>query len=223
MPGFCGGGEREKCVLRRSSGMLPCDGSVRVSKNKSVAFSAREYLLKRHSMKTFLITLLGSVALTTGVWAAEQETNHMAPREVKAPGRPGYSQVADDDKAMDRAVEHAQRSLAFFMAALRAKKPGDAMFEIKKGYVDRDKVEHLWISHLTYDRKKFHGKINNRPLDVKNVRLGQRVTVAPGEVSDWMFLKNGKLIGGFTTRVLYARLSAKDKALFDKEAEFKIE
>lgn len=194
-----------------------------LSKNKSVAPSVREYSLETHSMKTFLITLFGSVALTSGVCATEKETNHMAPRAVKAPGHPGYSQVADDDKAMDRAVGHAQRSLAFFMAAWRAKKPGDAMFEIKKGYVDGDKVEHLWISHLTYDGKTFHGKINNRPLDVKNVRLGQRVTVVAGEVSDWMFLKNGKLIGGFTTRVLYARLSAEDKALFDKEAEFKIE
>ena len=174
-------------------------------------------------MKTFLITLLGSVVLTSGAPAAEQETTHMAPRVVKTPGHPGYSQVADNDKAMDRAVEHAQHSLAFFMAALRAKKPGDAMFEIKKGYVDGDKVEHLWISNLSYDGKNFHGKINNRPLDVKNVRLGQRVTIAPVEVSDWMFLKNGKLVGGYTTRVLYARLSATDKALFDKEAEFKIE
>lgn len=173
-------------------------------------------------MKTFLVALLGLAVLTRGVWAAE-ETSHMAPRQVKTPGHPGYNQIADNDKAMDRAVEHAQRSLGFFMAALRAKKPGDAMFEIKKGYVDGDKVEHLWISNVTYDGKTFHGKINNRPLDVKNVRLGQRVTVAPGDVSDWMFLKTGKLIGGFTTRVLYARLSAGDKALFDKQAEFKIE
>ena len=58
---------------------------------------------------------------------------------------------------------------------------------------------------------------------MKNVQLGQRVTLAPREVSDWMFLKNGKLMGGYTTRVLYARLSPEDKALFDKEADFKIE
>jgi uncharacterized protein YegJ (DUF2314 family) len=174
-------------------------------------------------MKTFLIALLGLVALAVSVRAAEEETTHMAGRAAKAPGHPGYAQVSDDDKAMDRAVEHAQRSLGFFMAVLRAKMPGDSTFEIKKGFVDGDKVEHLWISNVTYDGKNFHGKINNRPLDVKNVHLGQRVTVAPREVSDWMFLKNGKLMGGYTTRVLYARLSPEDKAQFDKEAEFKIE
>jgi len=124
---------------------------------------------------------------------------------------------------MDRAVENAQKSLGFFMAALRAKKNGDTVFEIKKGFIDGDKVKHLWIREVTYDGKNFHGKIDNRPLEVSNVQLGQRVSVAPQDVTDWMFLKDGKLIGGYTTRVLYARMSPEDKAEFDKRAEFKIE
>jgi len=174
-------------------------------------------------MKTFLMALLAFVAATASVWAAEEETGHMAGRAAKAPGHPGYAQVSDDDKQMDRAVESAQKSLGFFMAALRAKKNGDTVFEIKKGFIDGDKVEHLWIREVTYDGKNFHGKIDNRPLEVSNVHLGQRVSVAPQDVTDWMFLKDGKLIGGYTTRVLYARLSPEDKAEFDKRAEFKIE
>jgi uncharacterized protein YegJ (DUF2314 family) len=175
-------------------------------------------------MKPFLIVLLSVLAFSAApVRAVEEDTTHMAGREAKAPGHPGYTQVADDDKQMDRAVENAQKSLGFFMAALRAKKNGDTVFEIKKGFVDGDKVEHLWIREITYDGKNFHGKIDNRPLEVNNVRLGQRVTVAPQDVTDWMFLKDGKLIGGYTTRVLYARLSPADKAEFDKRAEFKIE
>jgi len=174
-------------------------------------------------MKIFYIALVGLFTLTMGLRAAEEESTHLAGRAVKTPGHPGYMQVADNDKAMERAVEHAQRSLGFFMAALRANKPGDTTFEIKKGFVDGDKCEHLWINKVTYDGKNFHGRINNRPLEVNNVRIGQRVTVAPREVSDWMFLKNGKLMGAYTTRVLYARLSPEDKAQFDKEAEFKVE
>ena len=174
-------------------------------------------------MKTFFIALLVLFTLTIGLRAAEEETTHLVGRAAKMPGHPGYMQVTDSDKAMEHAVEHAQRSLGFFMAALRANKPGDNTFEIKKGFVDGDKCEHLWINKITYDGKNFRGRINNRPLEVKNVRLGQRVTIAPREVSDWMFLKNGKLMGGYTTRVLYARLSPEDKAQFDKEADFKIE
>jgi uncharacterized protein YegJ (DUF2314 family) len=124
---------------------------------------------------------------------------------------------------MGRAVEDAQRTLGFFISALRAKKEGDTILEIKKAFVDGDKVEHLWIKAVTYDGKNFHGRVDNRPAEVGNVHAGERVTVAPREVDDWMFLKNGKLIGGYTTRVLYARLSPDDKARFDKNADYKVE
>jgi uncharacterized protein YegJ (DUF2314 family) len=174
-------------------------------------------------MKLFFAALTIALLGAAGQGAAEEETTHMAGRSAKAPGHPGYQQVSDDDQQMDRAVENAQKSLAFFMAALRAKKDGDSVFEIKKAFVDGDKVEHLWIRGVTYDGQNFHGQINNRPLDVKNVQLGQHVTVAPPAVDDWMFLKNGKLIGAYTTRVLYARLSPEDKAEFDRQAQFKVE
>jgi uncharacterized protein YegJ (DUF2314 family) len=175
-------------------------------------------------MKLFLITLLGIVSFGIGaVPAAEQDTRQTSSDETPASGKSSYANVSDNDKQMDRAVENAQRTLGFFMAALKAKKNGDTVFEIKKGFIDGDKVEHLWIKRVTYDGKNFHGEIDNRPNEVSNVHLGEHVTVAPRDVTDWMFLKDGKLIGGYTTRVLYARLSPEDKAEFDKQAEFKIE
>ena len=175
-------------------------------------------------MKLLLITLFAVLLFgIRAVPAAEQDTRQTASGETAASDKSGYANVSDNDKQMDRAVENAQRTLGFFMAALRAKKNGDTVFEIKKGFIDGDKVEHLWIKRVTYDGKKFHGEIDNRPNEVSNVHLGEHVTVAPQDVTDWMFLKDGKLIGGYTTRVLYARLSPEDKAEFDKHAEFKIE
>jgi uncharacterized protein YegJ (DUF2314 family) len=175
-------------------------------------------------MKLFFITLLGILSFgITAVPAAEQETAQTAGDETAASSKSGYAKVSDSDKQMDRAVENAQRTLGFFMAALRAKKNGDTVFEIKKGFIDGDKVEHLWIKRVTYDGKNFHGEIDNRPNEVSNVHLGEHVTVAPRDVTDWMFLKDGKLVGGYTTRVLYARLSPEDKAEFDKHAGFKVE
>lgn len=172
-------------------------------------------------MKTTLI-LICSLAFA-GFSQAAEETAHMAGRAVKTPGPPGYANVGENDKAMDEAVDRAQKSLGLFIAALQKGRVGDTRFEIKKGFVDGAHVEHIWIDHLTWDGKKFHGRINNQPLDVKNVRLGQSVTVAPRDVSDWMFLRDGKMIGGYTTRVFYQRLSASDRAEFEKEAHFTIQ
>jgi uncharacterized protein YegJ (DUF2314 family) len=175
-------------------------------------------------MKLFLITIVGIVSFgIRAVPAAEEDTGNTAGRVTPAPGGPGYAKVSDDDKQMDRAVENAQRTLGFFMAALKANKPGDTEFEIKKAFIDGDKVEHVWIRGVTFDGKNFHGKVDNQPVDVNNVHEGQRVAVAPQDVDDWMFLKDGKLIGAYTTRVLYARLTPEQKAEFDKNSAYKIE
>ena len=175
-------------------------------------------------MKLFFIAFIGILSFgIRAVPAAEQDTGQTASPATTASGKTDYAKVSDDDKQMDRAVENAQRTLGFFMAALKAKKNGDTVFEVKKGFIDGDKVEHLWIKRVTYDGKNFHGEIDNQPLEVSNVHSGQRVTAAPEVVTDWMFLKDGKLIGGYTTRVLYARLSPEDKAEFDKHAGFKVE
>ena len=81
-------------------------------------------------MKLFLITIVGIVSFgIRAVSAAEEDTGNTAARVTPAPGDPGYAKISDDDKQMDRAVENAQRTLGFFMAALRAKKDGDTGFQ----------------------------------------------------------------------------------------------
>ena len=175
-------------------------------------------------MKRFLVLWFGMTAAfsVTLALAAKEETGQTGESQAQQPSDPGYAQVSDDDKQMDRAVENAQKSLGFFMAVLRAGQSGDTAFEIKKAFVDGDKVEQIWIRRVSYDGKKFHGQIDNKPRDVKNIDLGERVIVQPQEVTDWMFLKDGKLMGGYTTRVLYSRLSPEDKAQFDRESNFQI-
>lgn len=173
-------------------------------------------------MKPLLIIAVAMFVCASGLRVAGEEAAQTTGAPANTGGRPGYAQVSNDDPQMARAVKDAQRTLGFFMAVLRAKKEGDTVLEIKKAFVDGDKVEHLWIRKVTYDGKNFHGQVDNQPAEIGNVHAGQRVTVAPREVNDWMFLKDGKLIGGYTTRVLYARLSPEEKARFDKQAQYKV-
>ena len=170
-----------------------------------------------------LLTSLFSIATLGTLYAQNDVSTPLAGQENNPRAATNYVDVADDDEAMVSAMENARKSLAFFIAALRAEKPEDSEFEIKKAFVDGDNAEHLWISDVAFDGKNFKGTINNKPVEVQSVKLGQRVTVTPEEVSDWMFVKDGKLVGGYTTRVFYARLSASEKARFDRETEFKIE
>lgn len=53
--------------------------------------------------------------------------------------------------------------------------------------------------------------------------MGQIVSVEPKEISDWLYIDHGKLVGGYTVRVHYNELSPEQKKKFDREADFKIE
>ncbi len=173
-------------------------------------------------MKTAILLsfICASLATTT---AAAQETQSVGQTAKKEAVPPEYQDVKDDDKAMDRAVTEARESLGFFLAALKAKKSDTGTFEVKKCFVEGEKAEHIWIGNITWDGKAFHGRVDNKPLEINNTHLGKIVTVTPEDLTDWMYVRSGKLMGGFTMRVLYSRLSPEQKTDFRKEADFSIE
>ncbi len=124
---------------------------------------------------------------------------------------------------MDRAVRMARRRLRIFVTALNHPGPGQRDFEVKKPFVQGDRVEHIWLSHVTCSGRRFCGRVDNTPQEIKGLKLGMRVSVNPDEITDWMFVDNGKLVGGYTIRVLYEGLSPDEKKNFEKEAAFRIE
>jgi uncharacterized protein YegJ (DUF2314 family) len=83
--------------------------------------------------------------------------------------------------------------------------------------------EHVWISDVTFDGRVFHGKIDNDPVDIKTLRRGKEVTVQPKEVSDWMYVDHGRLVGGYTVRTLFHRLSADQKQQFAQKVHFRVD
>lgn len=131
--------------------------------------------------------------------------------------------VDSEDPAMNAAMDKARATVPTFIAALENPKPGQSGFTIKKPFKDGEKFEHMWIDRVGYDGTKFRGSVANEPESVTNVIMGRRVTVAPDEISDWMFIDNGKLAGGYTLRVLRETLSPSEKAKFDKSLPFTID
>jgi len=131
--------------------------------------------------------------------------------------------VEDDDAAMNAAMQKARSTIDTFITALRNPKPSQTFFSLKTPFSDGDKCEHMWLIGVTYDGQKFHGVVNNVPDEVRTVRLGQKVTIAPSEVSDWMIIQDGKLVGGYTVRVLRDREPPGKREEFDRHVGFTID
>ena len=132
------------------------------------------------------------------------------------------SYVSAGDARMNTAMAGARSSVGTFVTALQSPKTGQEAFAIKMPFSDGSNTEHMWLSPVSYDGKNFQGVVNNEPEKVKTVKSGQKVTVAPSEISDWMYVDNGNLVGGFTMRVLRDTMTPAERAEFDKSVPFKV-
>lgn len=77
---------------------------------------------------------------------------------------------------------------------------------VKVPIVDGEETEHFWLIDVTFANGSFKGTINNDPGLVKNVKIGQPWTVKKTEISDWMYMRDGKMHGNYTMRPLLKNL-----------------
>ncbi len=121
-------------------------------------------------------------------------------------------QVRSDDADMLAARNKAQATLSSFWAKHDRPGVGEDGFALKLAIRDGENVEHMWCGYVEGTAGKSRCRISNEPETVKTVTFGQTVDVDPAIISDWMYMKDGKIKGGQTIRVLVARMP-------DEEAE----
>ena len=170
-------------------------------------------------MKALLSLILVAAAFTLSSCDSKKSTSQTVHRE----GQPDYVRVPETDPEMDRAIQSAHDSVDTFILALRNRAPTQVGFSVKKPFKDGTQVEHIWLSDASFDGTVFRGRVDNEPVDVTNVKLGDKATVSKGEVSDWFYIDGGKLVGGYTLRVLYSRMSEAEKKEFLSHVPFQME
>jgi uncharacterized protein YegJ (DUF2314 family) len=55
------------------------------------------------------------------------------------------------------------------------------------------------------------------------VKMGEKVLIDKKDITDWMYLDNNTLKGGYTIRVIYNRMSKEERKKFAATLRFKIE
>ncbi len=119
--------------------------------------------------------------------------------------------VAADDAEMNRAMERARAEVSTFVDGLQNPKPGDRDFAFKAPVKQGDQVEHFWLDNVHHEASHLVGAIGNDPQAVRNVKVGDQLKVRIAEISDWMFVRDGVLVGGYTIRVMLGRLGEEER------------
>jgi uncharacterized protein YegJ (DUF2314 family) len=171
--------------------------------------------LTRHALVTAL--------LFSGVVLTGKADNPVSSELQNKSGEPEVYRVENEHAAMRKAVDEARKTVSQFIKAVQHPAAGQTDFEIKKPFVQGNDVEHIWLSEVEYVGGRFKGKVDNEPTKIHGVKMGQAVSVNPDEISDWAYVDNGKLVGGYTIRAHYNELSPAEKKEFQRQADFKIE
>jgi uncharacterized protein YegJ (DUF2314 family) len=135
---------------------------------------------------------------------------------VRREGEPDVIGVAGSDVAMNAAMEQARSTLPDFARELASPEEG-AFYSIKARFEEGSAVEHIWLVEVAREAGGISGVVNNEPLSITSVALGQRVTVPAESVSDWLIVRDGRYRGGFTIRALREKLSVEERRQMDAE------
>lgn len=131
--------------------------------------------------------------------------------------------VNSDDPEMNKATETARQKFYLFEQALRGRTDSMNNFSLKVRFAVKDGGEQLWIDDIQIDNGNYIGVVGNRPYWVKGLHLGDTIKVSKPDITDWMYLENNVLHGGYTTRLLRNRMSSDERKEFDAALLYKIE
>lgn len=118
--------------------------------------------------------------------------------------------VADDDPEMQAAISTAREKLPQFWQIFAAHSQGEKGFALKVRIKDGSTTEHFWAIDLEHHDSTTMGTINNDPNKVSTVKLGERIEIPEADISDWMYLRDGKVVGNYTLRPLLKKMPAKE-------------
>src|SRR3954463_8153275 len=132
--------------------------------------------------------------------------------DVSAEGRSPVVDVRTTDPEMNTAIARARGTLPTFWASYEAPKPSETGHSLKVRFANpRNNGEHIWMADVkkTADGR-YSGRFANAPRDLPGKKAGEVALFTEADISDWMFMRSGKIVGGETIRPLLKSLPKAD-------------
>lgn len=126
----------------------------------------------------------------------------------------------NDDPRMAFAIDEAKQTLRTFFDVLAKPKANQTGFLVKAKFSDGNMTEHIWLADINPAVFPLEGTVANEPA-LKDLKFMQRITFHPEQITDWMYLEDGYLVGGFTTQVIRSSMTPSERADHDAQAPFK--
>jgi uncharacterized protein YegJ (DUF2314 family) len=126
---------------------------------------------------------------------------------------------SSDDSEMEAAIAQAKTTIKQFFDAYLSPTSCQTSFLLKVVFDEGDEVEHIWLADLDFSGDLPSGVVANDP-NLPSLRFMQRVDFEPSYISDWMYVDDGRLVGGYTTRLIRDRMTSKERQELDASSPY---
>jgi uncharacterized protein YegJ (DUF2314 family) len=123
---------------------------------------------------------------------------------------PSVINVDDDDPEMKRAIAEARATLPEFWSRLESPEEGNSDFALKVKMEDESGIAYVWLSKIERKNENIYGTLENESDAVKSVKAGERMLVNEEDISDWSYMRDGKIVGDRTTKALFSKMSPEE-------------
>jgi uncharacterized protein YegJ (DUF2314 family) len=117
---------------------------------------------------------------------------------------PPIVELTSADVDMNAAIARARDTLPTFWASYDTPKPSETGHGLKVRFaVGPDRFEHIWMSEVEkLPDGNFSGRFANQPSDLPDKNEGDQVEFKQADITDWLFIRNGKVVGGESIKLL---------------------
>ncbi len=116
--------------------------------------------------------------------------------------------VGSNDPEMEAAIEKARKSLPQFWEIFEKRENGERNFSLKVRITDNKGTEYFWTVGIERRDGKIMVSIDNDPNIVKSVKIGDRIEIPESDIADWLYVRDGKMVGNETLRPLLKKMPA---------------
>jgi len=119
--------------------------------------------------------------------------------------------IADQgDLEILRIADDARAGLPEFFRRLARSETGESNFSVKYPFTaDGDSgvdTEHIWLTGIHFKDGRYYGTLAGTPVYVSGIKRGDTVVFIADNITDWMYVRNGKIVGGLSIKYLLEKI-----------------
>ena len=129
-------------------------------------------------------------------------------------------QVYQDDAEITRIAEDARNTLSVFFRFLNRAGGGKDCYVKYPFMADEDSgidKEQVWLTNIQFSNGKYFGVLTGSPRHLSGMKRGDRVIFDMEAITDWMYVRGGRIIGGESIKYLLGKIPEEQRN--DRERE----